>query len=408
MATANDNLRDATIRHQIGVRQFSGHQVRKTLKVLDEANKELVRALRERLPAFGGRPADFTTKRYRAFRRDLRSARRTLFNELYKENRDDLLEFSRVEVNFEERMFTAAIPVQVSFASVQLEKTRDIVIHQAFNGGTLREWFTSLSRADQRRLVQQIQMGLTQQEPVDTIVRRVSGTRANKFRDGVLNTTRNQTAGVVRTAVNHVSNASREAFWEENDDLLDGVIWASILDGRTTPICQANDTKWGEIDGKPLPDTIPQNKRLNPPTERPPAHVACRSVTIAGLSADGIERKMPNRPFVRDTRTRRFRERDFRQQAKAQGRSVKDVRRSWAQKNVGRQSADISYNDWLKDQPASFQDDVLGVSKGKLFRQGELTVDDFVDETGRTKTLDELARTEPEAFSAANLDPEEF
>jgi hypothetical protein len=65
--------------------------------------------------------------------------------------------------------------------------------------------------------------------------------------------------------------------------------------------------------------------------------------------------------------------------------------------------ATTTYEQWLKRQPASFQDTVLGPSRGKLFRNGDLSIGRFVDSQGRTLTLDELRRLEPQAFEDAGI-----
>lgn len=66
--------------------------------------------------------------------------------------------------------------------------------------------------------------------------------------------------------------------------------------------------------------------------------------------------------------------------------------------------AKTTYGEWLRKQPVAFQDDVLGTSKGKLFRDGKLPMDRFVDmQSGREFTLDELKRREAEAWAKAGL-----
>jgi len=69
----------------------------------------------------------------------------------------------------------------------------------------------------------------------------------------------------------------------------------------------------------------------------------------------------------------------------------------------GQVAGDQTYNEFLRKQDASFQDDVLGVTKARLFRKGELPVDRFVDNKGREYTLDELKRRESEAWKKAGL-----
>ncbi len=75
---------------------------------------------------------------------------------------------------------------------------------------------------------------------------------------------------------------------------------------------------------------------------------------------------------------------------------------------TGRVPAKLTYNDWLKGQSVEFQDDVLGPTRGKLFRAGKMPLSRFVDKTGKTIRLDQLADTHAAAFTAAGLDPAEY
>jgi len=57
------------------------------------------------------------------------------------------------------------------------------------------------------------------------------------------------------------------------------------------------------------------------------------------------------------------------------------------------------YGEWLKAQPQSVQDDILGPSRARLFREGRLTVDRFTDRAGRVLTLEQLRRRDGQAFA---------
>ena len=57
-----------------------------------------------------------------------------------------------------------------------------------------------------------------------------------------------------------------------------------------------------------------------------------------------------------------------------------------------------SYAEWLADQPAEFQDDVLGKGRAEVFRRGELPIERFVNETGTWLTLDKLRAREARAL----------
>ena len=53
-----------------------------------------------------------------------------------------------------------------------------------------------------------------------------------------------------------------------------------------------------------------------------------------------------------------------------------------------------TYAQWLKKQPAAVQDEVLGKTRGKLFRSGKVTIDRMIDPRLRPLTLAELAERE--------------
>ena len=77
---------------------------------------------------------------------------------------------------------------------------------------------------------------------------------------------------------------------------------------------------------------------------------------------------------------------------------VKGERPSLSSSCVEQVNAKTSYSGWLKKQPVEFVDEALGVKRSELFRSGKLTIDRFVDPTGRRYTLTQLQRMNPIAF----------
>lgn len=57
-----------------------------------------------------------------------------------------------------------------------------------------------------------------------------------------------------------------------------------------------------------------------------------------------------------------------------------------------------TYAEWLRSQPAAVQDDVLGPTRAKLFREGKLDLDRFTDRSGAVLTLDQLKQRNSGAF----------
>ncbi len=56
----------------------------------------------------------------------------------------------------------------------------------------------------------------------------------------------------------------------------------------------------------------------------------------------------------------------------------------------GRLSKTVNYNQWLKDQPLSVQQDVLGIKKQELWKKNKLTMPDLVNQDGRPLTIKQL------------------
>jgi|GEM_PF-3706324 len=217
---------------------------------------------------------------------------------------------------------------------------------------------------------------------------------------------------VVRTAVNHVSNVARDDVFAANSDIIAGVKWVSTLDGRTSAICRGRDGHVAPTPGRE--DELPADyPRLVPSNVRPPAHWGCRSTVVAVFDLAMISEQLGERPYVRDSRTRKQREIDFRAEAKAdvgeaewkrlgeEGRKplIKAKRDAWAEANIGRVPAGVTYDEWLRKQPDRFQDKVLGKQKADLFRQG-LKLDRFVDQVSKEMTLPQLIEA-----SGLNLKP---
>lgn len=385
MATANQAYFNAALRHQIDVRRFQAGEIRAAIKLLSRADRDFVAKLRERLARLG-QTTDFTSRRWKTLLSDIRTLRRVAIEELKTKTAGTLREFSVSETAREAALLERAIPIEVSMATVPVEQLRAIATTEPFRGNRLQEWFETLARSDQKRLREAIQIGMVQGEGIPAIIKRVAGTKEASFADGALASTRREAEAIIRTGVNHVSNSAREEVWDANSDIISALRWTSTLDGRTTPICQARDGMMAPVGDKPLPEGA---EPLDPPGARPPAHVNCRSVMVAVIDGVGV---LGNRPAVRDTRRPDDRETDFRAEARRTGRPIQEIRAEWARENIGTVPAKQTYDSWLRQQPAAFQDEVLGPGRAKLFRDGSLSLDQFVDASGKELTLEALQK----------------
>lgn len=402
MGDANQDLFDGALRHQIDLRRYDGQLRKSILALLEVADAKLAERLRTILPRVLGRPVNLAGDKWKSILSEVREARAEVLGEVQKLAKKELNQLAQVEADHELKLLAKASPVEYKFASATAEALGSIVTSKPFQGAVLGDWFKSLAAADQTRLVRTLQLGAATGDTTDNIVRKIVGTKSNQFADGILTATRREAQAIVRTGLTHTSTQARELVWEANSDVIELLVIVATLDGRTTAICRARDGQGVALDGKPLPSGI---LPLDPPGVRPPFHVGCRSTMVAVFRGMGL---LGGRPTVVDTRTRERREIDFKAQAKQTGKSLPEIRADWAAQNVGRVPSTTSYQDFLSRQSAKFQDEVLGKTKGKLFREGNLKLDQFVDRAGNELTLAQLAERSPEAFRSAGMDPDIF
>lgn len=202
-------------------------------------------------------------------------------------------------------------------------------------------------------------MGFVEGETIDQMVRRLRGTRALGYADGLMEIDRRGAEALVRTAVNHTANYARQAVFEANPDLIEEWEFVATLDGRTTLTCAGLSGQTFKLGAGP----------------QPPRHWGCRSTSVPVLKAAWG----------------------------ALGLSKSEIDPGTQASMDGQVAADITYSQWLKGKPAAFQDEILGPARGKLFREGGLALDRFVDRKGREYTLEELRKRDAAAFEKAGM-----
>lgn len=356
----NDDILDAQVSHAIGLQRLGTGILRKILRLLNRTDADLEDQIRQRLSGVepGSVEAEFTIERLKLLLEGIRRTNAAVYDQIQVLLMKEALGLAEYEAEYQARVIAEHVPVRLDVALPTAEQLTAIVQKRPFQGRLLREWAKGLEEGRTQKVHDAVRIGMVEGETVDQIVRRVRGTKAMDYKDGVLEIGRRDAEAVVRTAVNHIANGASEALYERNSDIISGVRWVSVLDSRTTAVCRARDGKVYEPGKGP----------------RPPAHWNCRSTTT------------PVTKSFRDL-----------------GIDLDEVPAGTRASMDGQVPADMTYGQWLARQPAAVQDDILGATKGKLFRDGGLTVDRFVDRAGREYTLDELKRRERGAFRKAGL-----
>jgi SPP1 gp7 family putative phage head morphogenesis protein len=156
----------------------------------------------------------------------------------------------------------------------------------------------------------------------------------------------NQIMALVRTSINQVANSASQQVYEANQDITKKYRYVATLDSRTSSICAALDGREFEYGKGPMP----------------PQHFNCRSTTVPIIDPDIL----PPSTIAK--------------------RASAD----------GPVPINTSYGQWLKDQPRSVQQDVLGPGKVPYFNR-------LVDKYGARDAMAKLVRDDGSELTLIEL-----
>lgn len=395
--TANEALHDALVRHQTYLLRYSGGVRNRLQALLDATEEDLAMRIRDKLRGVTGVTPGSVRRMQELFVMVDRQ-RGDVWADVQLQLHGELQALAVAEASATAGMIATVAPVVIETVLPASRQLRAIVDTVPFEGALLKQWAAGMAREDLRRIHAAIQVGMTEGLGSDAIARRVIGTGALNNKDGTLALTRRQVEAVTRTAVAHVAANARDLFIAENADIVLTEKFVATLDSRTTPVCKANDGK-----------TFPIGKG-----PRPPLHVSCRSLRVPVLNGEVLSER-PAVPVTQKQLLREFTEQNNLGKVhtrEALPRGTKTAFDTYARKRkrelTGVVPASTSYQAWLTRQSRTFQEDTLGITKAKLFRDGKLPLDKFVAQDGTELTLDQLARRHATAFRAAGLDPRSF
>lgn len=350
---------DMMLQHQVLIQRLSSAEVNKFKPFL----RQMDRVLRDALADID--VTDFARNRLETLLKTVDTLLAGVLNKFSKQLLLDLEDYAAHEARFtagaldSASSFDAIIPT-----AAQIRKaitSTPLGVKGSSRGSLLKSFLDQFTAAEVRSANGVIRRGAFEGKTNASIVQELRGSHERGYTDGVLQVTSRHAEAVVRTAVQHVATIAREESFAANADIIKAYQWLSTLDKRTCPICRS-------LDGKQFPpDSGP----------RPPIHIADRCTMI---------------PVLKD------------EYAALEAGSTRESKGAEGGQQV---SADLSYYEWLKQQPASFQDQAIGPTRGKLLRDGGLSAKSFaalqLDKKFAPLTLDEMRAIDPVAFKRAGV-----
>jgi SPP1 gp7 family putative phage head morphogenesis protein len=350
---------DALLRRHVVVQRLSAAEVRK----VDALLRRLDSTLRDRL---GGE--ELTTLARSRLQRTLErvdSYMSDQFGSYRKEVLGDLLRIANGEAHGTAKALEVTVDQNFDVPSAAQIRAAalntPLSVTGADGGKLLGTFLADWTAKEATSVTNAIRLGVTQGLTNAQIVKGIRGTAALNYNDGLLSISKRNADKIVHTAVQHVASMARQALFDENDDVVDGVQWLSTLDSATCPACGALDGEEFDADSGP----------------RPPLHIFCRCTTLPRLKGE----------FAKLSRGR--------------------IRPAVGDDGAEQISGSTNYFSWLRTQPASFQNFALGPTRGKLLRDGGLSASRFaqlqLSKNFMPLTISDAEALDPIAFAKAGL-----
>jgi len=341
--TVNELIADRAIRHALYLERYKTQVVNDLLSQFNkELEPELIAKIQKSLRTITRR-----SKKLKQLFKDNGDLVKEQYTVMEAKLYEQLRDFSKVESAWLIKTLENINPVAVDFVAPSANIIKALVKNQPMEGALVKDWFNKLSKDTAFNINRQIQNGMIEGEGIEDIVRRIKGTRAAQYTDGILNASRNHIRAIVRTAVSNVAHTAREETYKANMDMIKGVQIIATLDTRTCLECMNLDGKLFEVgEGR-----------------RPPFHHGCRcsdAPVLKSWKELGIDKdELP--PATRASMN-------------------------------GQVPETQTYPEWLKKQTIDIQNEALGVKRAQLFRKGQLKLKEFTDRRNKPLTLKELEK----------------
>tara|TARA_R110000744_G_C19363120_1_gene561599 strand:- start:2 stop:1078 length:1077 start_codon:yes stop_codon:yes gene_type:complete len=222
-------------------------------------------------------------------------------------------------------------------------------------GAPTKEWWSRKGAQFQSKFEDTVRMGMMQGIPTSEIVRTLRGTKANRYKDGAMQSTFNGANALVRSSIQTVANTANTETFQQNKDVIESIQWSATFDNRTSVICMSLDGLRWDMDYKPI-----GHSKVYPGST---AHWNCRSRQIpVTKSWEELGSKKKFRTIPKGTRA----------------------------SMDGQVAPNKNYEQWLRGKSKAFQIEVLGVQKRKLWIEGKMGFSDLINQTGNPLTLAEI------------------
>lgn len=190
--------------------------------------------------------------------RKIAKIRKKAFQDAFDLFHEEGMELSQNEQKWAQRVTKEITQAEgqknVSFHLSTVKENKKTINDAFIDGMKFEEWFSGTAEADFRRIVNMVRDGVKSGMTIQQMIQAIRGTKANGYKDGILNTTYKHASSMARTLCCGIANNAKDQFYRDNDDVVIGVEWLDTLDLRTCPRCGGLSRKrWKTHEPHPVP-----------------------------------------------------------------------------------------------------------------------------------------------------------
>lgn len=334
----NDELASEIISRELDLNRYDASLRKKVISLLKELDADIQGKLK-------GNISEWNRARLNEQLRMMRESITDYYKQIKEITTEELTGVAVSETKFLQNAVNTLTGVDM-FSSLPSANQLAVLAEQSgVQGAVTSAWWARQGADMYFRVATQIRMGYGSGETIGAIANRVQQQ---------MDIGKRNAEALVRTSVHTISSNARERMYKENSSVIKGKLYVAVLDNRTSLQCIAYDGSTYDMDNKPI------GKKSLPYRELP-AHWNCRSMYMPILKS-----------------------------FKEIGSDFPEMPKSTRSSMDGQVPEDMTFKDFLAKKSKSFQDEVLGKGKAQLWRDGKITLQQLLDQTGNPIPLKEL------------------
>ncbi len=357
----SDKVYGDFIAHDVNLQRLQAGQRQLLLKELKKVEEQIVAKIQKQVGE------SFTKARQQALLKQVRDTIQSGYRTIWKTHEGEALEMARYEAEAIPRLVNRIVKVPILSVGVPESVIDSLLKDNVVLGAPLKAIWAQEAGSLNQAFISAMRQGVLAGETTDELVRRVRGTAALNYKDGIMDPRRRAVEMRVRTSAQSILNDAALETFNANDDVIKGYQLQVVLDNRTSEICMARSGFAWNTDGSPMEGTDTDEDFPGPP----PYHPNCRSRLVpipkswGELTGDRtLDKKI--------------------------SRALKNLPEGTQASMDGQVAKSLTYEDWLETKSERFQEETLGPGKYRLWKSGKISLRDLIDQRGNPLTLKQL------------------